>query len=270
MTELDNFPTGRVRLRCDSIMATDKDDTNSKLDGIAEHMKRVHDGVDEMRESHKTLAARLDALEKAREQDDKARKDRVRRDGEGDAEYNSRMAAMDAALPREGESETEREDRIRRDRIDRAYRDAEVALGKDRAKFAEAQMRADRAFQAWGKQAPPALHGERLRDYQVRLLTPHKSHSRTYKDSALELIADDSAFNVVFDTIVNDSIAASSEPGPAGEPVRAITSINENGHRVTRFIGDSAACWAPFMGHAVRVGRFNAELAHASRIKQVS
>lgn len=243
---------------------------DEKLDGIAAHLHQVHAGVDEMRESHKALSGRIDAIEKARAEDDKARKDRVRRDGEGDEEYASRMAAMDAALPREGESEAEREDRIQRDRLDRARRDAEVALGRDRNKFAAAQMRADRAFQAWGQQAPAALHGERLRDYQVRLLTPHKAHSRTYKDSALELIADDSAFNVVFDTIVNDSIAASSDPGPAGSPLRAMTSTNENGHRVTRFVGDPASCWSVFMGGAVRIGKINADLAHASAMKQAS
>lgn len=206
-----------------------------KLQRVLDHLDALHTKMDEGVENHKKLAARLDAIEGEREKektDAKARKD---------AEEKERH-------------EKEVADGIMR-RADGGVRDRLEAIEKDRAQFADCQMRADAAYQAWGKQAPHALHGEALRDFRIRLLTPLKTHSKVYKDSALSLVGDDAAFRVIEDAIINDAIEASSTTFTASAPLREIKTRLESGHIVTKFVGDPAVTWAPFMGGATQFGR---------------
>lgn len=211
---------------------------DEKLDRVLSHLDALHSKIDKQDENHKTLAARMDALEQEREKEKADAKTRT------DAE------------------EKERKEREEREAADAAKRRADADVDKDREQFAAAQMRADAAYQAWGKQAPHALHGEALRDFRIRLLGPLKSHSKVYRDSALNLIGDDATFSMVEGAIINDAVEASSTTFTMGAPLRKVTSKNEAGHTVTKFVGDPAVTWAPFMGGATKFGRIVRPASH--------
>lgn len=202
-----------------------------KMQKVLDHLDALHSKIDEQSESNKALAARLDSLEGA----SKARADAE----EKERKEREEKEKADAAL--------RRADAGSREKLD--------AIEKDRAGFTDAQVRADSAYQSWGKQAPHAVHGETLRDFRIRLLAPLKQHSKVYRDSALDLIGDDATFSVVENAIVNDAIEASCLAPPAGSPLREQVTRMPSGHTVTKFVGDPAVTWAPFMGGATTFGR---------------
>jgi hypothetical protein len=240
-------------------MATENDD---KLDKIANHLDALHKKIDAESEARKADRARLDALEKGRaDSTDDPEAERERRDGESEEDYAKRIDALDRAkADREAAAEErERADRVKR-RLDSAEREREAFANRNAA--AEAQMRADRAYQAWGLgQAPGRLHGESVRDYEIRLLQPIKQYSNRYRDAALELIGDATAFRDVADRVITDAVHASETTVVEGAPLRKIVERNESGHTVTRWVGDSSVCWSPFMGGAVRLVKFNKPVA---------
>jgi hypothetical protein len=126
----------------------------------------------------------------------------------------------------------------------------------ERERYTAAQVRADRAYQAFGDSAPHALNGETLRAYRCRLAGVLKRHSATYKDSNLSAIADEAALGNVEEQIYADAIKASMVPPPAGAPLSQRTSMDEFGRRVTKFYGDPAVAYAPFsFGGLVQRGR---------------
>jgi len=215
-------------------MASIDDD---KVERILSHLDKIHDSVKEVREDHAKLSARMDALEGEREKEKADAK--VRKDAE--EKERQEKEAVDAAMRR----------------ADGSVRENLETIEKDRAQFADCQMRADAAYQAWGKTAPPALLGEALRDFRIRLLSPLKPHSKVYKDSALHLVGDDAALRVIEDAIINDAVEASSVAPPVGAPLREVVTHSEVGHVYRKFIGDPSVTWSPFMGGATRFGRIN-------------
>lgn len=108
--------------------------------------------------------------------------------------------------------------------------------------------------QAFGDSAAPPylLSGETLLGFRARLASKFKHHSPMYKDSNLFSIGDKTAMEFVTRSIYDSAEKAAH--APTG-PLRSVTSF-ENGHRVTRFYGNPAECWGPFMG-AVKFGRIN-------------
>lgn len=253
MTLLDSIPICRVTARCDSV--TDKDTTTEKLDKIASHLDALHRRMDAEAEERKADRKRLDAIEAGRRDsvDGDPEADRARRDGESDQDYEKRIEALDRAkADREAAAEErERADRVKH-RLDAAERERQEFANRNAA--AQAQMRADRAYQAWGLgQAPGRVHGESIRDFEIRLLQPLQQYSPRYRDAALELIGDATAFRDVADRVITDAVHASETTVVEGAPLRKITERNESGHTVTRWVGDSSVCWGPFMGGAVRL-----------------
>jgi hypothetical protein len=126
----------------------------------------------------------------------------------------------------------------------------------ERERYTAAQVRADRAYQAFGDSAPHALNGETLRAYRCRLAGALKRHSATYKDSNLSAIADEAALGNVEEQIFADAIKASMVPPPAGAPLREVMTMDSFGRRVTKFYGDPAVAYAPFaFGGLIQRGR---------------
>jgi colicin import membrane protein len=260
------------------------DSTDEKLDALAKHIDGLHRKIDAESEERKADRKRLDAMDEWRAKSDaaeKEREDKARKDAAEREEKEREDKARKDAAEKERE-DREREDKARKDaaekeakekeekeKNDRARNDslaAEIAALKaamparhapeDKNKFAAAQMRADAAYQAWGLgQAPPALLGESLRDYRLRLAAPLKQYSRNFKDSALETIGDEGAFSTVETSIINDAVAASTSTVTQGAPLRMITEKNESGHTVRKFYGDPAVTWGPFMGGAIRIAK---------------
>jgi hypothetical protein len=120
--------------------------------------------------------------------------------------------------------------------------------------YREAQLRADRAAQAWGTQAPGPLQGESLAQYQVRLLTPHQAHDPAWKDANLNKIAADPAsLRAVETQVLESSYRAGNNPVcPPGTPLTAHSHTDSSGRRITTFRGDPVLAWAPFQGPGVR------------------
>jgi hypothetical protein len=191
-----------------------------KLDRISEHLDSIHEKID-------SFGSRIDAIEKTHAEW------KAHADAEAEEKEAKEKAAAAAAAAKRSDT------------------------SDDPNAFAAAQMKADAAFQAWGKRAPHSLHGEGLKDFRVRLLRDLQPHSKTYRDSDLGTIGDARALEIIETVIINDAISASSAPGEAGLPLRKVVSQNEAGHRVVRFHGDPAVTWAQFMGGSTRWGKLN-------------
>lgn len=274
---------------------------DEKLDAIAAHLDSLHKRMDSADEERKADRARLDAACSSMEKADKARADaeeKAKKDAEekeakdcadkvrmdAEAKEKEEKEVKDKADKARADAEKEKEEKEAKDRADAAARTAaEKKLGdeaiariaalekrqtaelsdEDKPKFAAIQMRCDRAFQAWGKQAPPALLGESVKDYSVRLLNELKNHSKVYKGSNLSILAgDDAAFTVIQDAIINDAIEASNGSITVGAPLQKRVSKSETGHVLTKWVGDPAVAWAPFMGGATKFGRINISMAN--------
>lgn len=199
------------------------------------------------------IGAHLDSLHKRMDESDKERADAAKR-------VDAACAKLDAF---ESEKAKAKSDAAEKAAAEKAAAEAGTGTEEDRAKFANTQMRCDAAYQAWGKQAPPAMHGETLRDFAIRLLGPLKKHSKVYKDSALSLIGDETAFTAIQDSIIADAVAASTSSYTAMAPLRKITTKMDSGHIQTRFVGDPRVSWAEFSGGATKFGRINAGIAQA-------
>ena len=207
------------------------DKTAEQLDQILNHLESLHTKNDAMAAKHDALSTRMDALE-------------------------TTMGGMSQADAAAKEQEAERA---------KADAAGNTSIDTDRAEFADAQMKADAAFQSWGKVAPPALHGETLKDYRIRLLTPLKQHSKTYQASALNRIDDEAAFGVIADAIIADAVSASTVSAGAGMPLQKRVRKTDSGHIETRFIGDPSVVWGACMGSVTRFGRINTDMANKAR-----
>jgi hypothetical protein len=194
-----------------------------KLDKILGHLDSLHTKHDAMKATCDSLVTRVDALEgeRSKEKADAAA-----------AEASAARARADAAAgPRA---------------------DGSVA---SRNLFAAAQMKLDSACQAFGRSCRPPLAGESLRDYRASILTELKPHSKAYKDANLSMISDESAFTSIESAIINDAIEASNVHIVPGAPLTKRTRVNEHGHKITTYHGDSGIAWAAFMGGGTQFGK---------------
>jgi hypothetical protein len=194
-----------------------------KLDTVLKHLESLHEKHDGLKTTCDSLGTRIDALEGAEREKLKA-----------DADEKVKADAA-AAAARGGP------------RAD--------ATGENRAKFASTQLKLDSATQAWGHQCRAPLAGESLRDYRISVLSELKAHSKAYKDSDLSAIADENAFTNIEGMIINDAVEASNVHIVPGAPLTKRTRVNEHGHKITTFHGDSGIAWAPFAGGGTQFGR---------------
>jgi colicin import membrane protein len=194
-----------------------------------------------------SLSGRMDAMEasdKARkdseESEKKEREDKARKDAE---ETEAKRVAADKSRKDGEESEEEkkaREDKARKDaeeaeakrreedeKADRARKDSEAMQARikdlearlpkartdsDYGAMADAQAKADDAYQAFGDSAPAPLNGETLSDYQRRLATGLKRHSTKWKDVDLYALPDAVADIARADVYADASAAALAPP----------------------------------------------------------
>lgn len=251
--------------------------TNSKegeaLDKILAHMDSIH--------------KRLDAVEaEKKERDDKARKDAAekeekefpRKDGESDEEYEGRKkedkVKKDAAKKdadekeekdrkdaAEKEEKSMKEDSIRNDSVSALH--AELADIKkrlpvelteaDRKQYVDAQVRADSVAQMFGSSAPRWVHGETVLQYRRRLLRTFQEHSAAWKGVDISQINDSVAIDNIEKQIFADAEHAAKNPVTDGKgSLRAITTTDSAGRRITKFYGDNSVTWAPFQPQVVR------------------
>ena len=119
---------------------------------------------------------------------------------------------------------------------------------EDRARFVDAQVKADRVAQAFGDSAgaPRWQQGETLPQYQRRLLGKFKAHSASWKDKDLTKV-DASVLDIAENQIYADAMAVAMNPATIGPGMlREEVQTDRTGRRITRFHGDPEACWGPF------------------------
>lgn len=204
---------------------------------------KVLKGIDKVCDSVDKLNARMDAMEK-RYAD--ARKD-AKHDGEGTGEIEGKgepkeLAADKARKDAEAKEAKEREDKARRDAEIKKIADSIAAMPKatsdaDYEAMADAQERADAAFQALGMRAPGPMQGEDLHGFRVRLARTLQRHSATWKDADLRTL-DDKVLSIAEGGIYADAITASRSPDvlPEGELVKR-ERRGPAGHLITEWLG---------------------------------
>lgn len=221
------------------------------------------DGEGKVMAALDSMAKRLDACEA----DNKARKDA---DEKEEKERADAAAARKDADEKEEKEKKERADAEAKEKEDKERADAAARTAAspdvqaqlkalearipvqlsdaDRALFTGAQVRAERVAQAFGdaEGAPRWVNGESLPDYQRRLLGKYKGHSTHWKDKDLARV-DASVLDIAESQIYADAIAAASAPTTVvAGTLRESTTTDVTGRRITRFIGDTDVCWAPF------------------------
>lgn len=211
-------------------------DAKAKADAEEAAKKEKADAEEKEAEEAK---AKADAEEKAAKEkadaDEKAK---------ADAEEAERMAKEKA------DSDLRREIAELKSRIPTELSDAE------RNEVADAQVKADSVFSAFGKRAPMPLSGEKPLAYRRRLMIQLQEHSPDFKSVDLSSIADSALLSVAEKTIYADAQkSASLSVGPG--MLREIKRADATGRQISTFEGDPAATWAPFQSGKRQVTSFN-------------
>lgn len=253
--------------RADAVARRDAFKFSSRKDGEKdEDYAKRHDAEEE--DMKKACTAAGEAEELAADKAKKARKDS---EDEEDKERKAKADTAGAAAPGPKEAvpatntkadSANNEMTERLARVEAALKDGlpMQASHADHAKFADAQARADEAYQAFGKQAPGPMQAETIVAYCRRLLTPLQKYSLRWKDTDLVKIATDSAaFAVVQNDIYTDSIAAAARPSDLGEGELRMV---EKRHPVTKLpIYEFVSSGGTFIGGMkplAQAGRLNA------------
>lgn len=221
----------------------------SALDSLS---KRFDSFESESKSRHDSVCQRMDAFEKG---------GKVKEGGEATAVAADGSQTETQALTEErGENHLANNDSARHDAQAveiKDLREQVAALRKmvpashsaeDRKAFVAVQMEAEPVYQAFGiaDGATSPLHGETLDEYRVRLARKHQVHSKRWKDVDLSTISGPALQNVVTqiyaDAMVEARIPSVIEPGVLMERQEQ----DRTGRKITRFVGDPAAAWAPF------------------------
>lgn len=211
-------------------------DAKAKADAEEAAMKEKADAEEKEAEEAK---AKADEEEKAaKEKADAEEK------AKADAENEEKMAKEKA------DSDLRREIAELKSRIPTELSDAE------RNEVADAQVKADSVFSAFGKRAPMPLSGEKPLAYRRRLMIQLQEHSPDFKSVDLSSIADSALLSVAEKTIYADAQkSASLSVGPG--MLREIKRADATGRQISTFEGDPAATWAPFQSGKRQVTSFN-------------
>jgi hypothetical protein len=193
--------------------------------------------------------------------DDKAKDDQAIPDP---TEKEPITTASDKAKDDKAKDDKMRDDASFADRITKAVDDALKLKGpkadseETRAAKADAQARADAAYQAFGTRAPAPLVGETLRDYRLRLLRDHQAHSARWKGVDLRALLDDAALKNVEGDIYADAIVASRSPTDLspGQLREVVKTDPVTGQRTIEFVGPQTI-FASLSAPVRAVTRFN-------------
>jgi hypothetical protein len=186
----------------------------------------------------------------------------AKKDGEPTEEEKKAKAEAEAKDAAEkAAKETEEKDaatKARLDAVEEAVKNAKpVERSDEEAKAcADAQSECDSVAMAFGKQARSALPGESSTVYRRRLASEYQAHSPRWKEANLAIL-DGAALNVAVEDIYKDAHVAARAPStvPAGT-LRPIKKSSEAGHRITEWVGDIGAMWAPFQPPTIAQCKF--------------
>lgn len=223
-------------------------DAGEKLDKVLSALDSLSRRMDAMEEEDrkKADAAKADA-EKCEAKADEGK------DGPHEEDDKAKEVAADKAR-KDSEEEKAKADAEEKEREERAKADADIArriadverklprqmTDAEYESMADAQARADSVFAAYGKRAPRPLDGESEVTYRRRLAREIQKNTKGFKSFDFSGLAGKS-FEQIEGMIYADAMemAAHPEDLAAGE-LRAITTTETSGHRVTRFVGKSS------------------------------
>lgn len=236
--KMDKEELKALMRECMADMQKEKADSEAKEKADAEEKEAKEKADAEAKE-------KADAQEKS-EAEEKAAKEKADAEAKekADAEEAERMAKEKA------DSDLRREIAELKSRIPVELSDAE------RNELADAQIKADSVFSAFGKRAPGPLSGEKPLSYRRRLLVQLQEHSKDFKSVDLSAIADAQLLNIAEKQIYADAQSAASLSVGPGQ-LREIKRADATGRLISTFEGDPEATWAPFKSGKRQVLSFN-------------
>lgn len=186
-------------------------------------------------------------------EDAKAKADADGKEGKDKADGDDLKKLENEAKGEDDRLERERKER-ERDKADADLR-REIAELKsriptdltdaERNEVADAQVKADSVFSAFGKRAPMPLSGEKPLAYRRRMMVQLQEHSPDFKAVDLSAINDPALLGFAEKQIFADAQAsASTSVGPGA--LREIKRADATGRLISTFEGDPAVTWAPF------------------------
>jgi chemotaxis protein histidine kinase CheA len=260
----------------------DKDTDSTKLDEIKGYLDEFKAERKADREKLDAACAKMDAWEKEKsdkakadaeekEKEEKEKADKMKADAE--AKEKDEKEKADKAKADAEKEEKEKADKAKADAA-RAVTDPALAAriaaieagmlglpahgsGADRAPYIDAQVKAERVYQAFGDSAgaPPALRGESVDGYQRRLLGRFKDHSPRWKAKDLAKL-DASVLDIAEEQIYADAMSAALHPTDIPEgTMRRIEKKDNAGRTHASYVGDERAAWSQFTNGGM-TGRF--------------
>lgn len=193
--------------------------------------------------------ADAEAAEKAKADEDAARQKEEEEKAKADAEEK---AKADAEAEEKAKADAELE-KIRADMEEMKSRVPQELSDEERNEIADTQCKADSVFASFGERAPQPMAGERAMPYRRRIMTRLQKYSSDYKEVDLHAIADSQLLSIAEKKIYADAQASAASSLEPGAGLREVIRTDATGRRISTFIGDPSATWAPFQAVSRKV-----------------
>lgn len=236
--KMDKEELKALMRECMADMQKEKADSDAKEKADAEEKAAKEKADAEAKE-------KADADEKA-EAEEKAAKEKADEEAKAKADAD----AEEKAAKEKADSDLRREIAELKTRIPTELSDEE------RNELADAQVKADSVFAAFGNRAPQPLAGEKPMVYRRRLMVQLQEHSADYKGVDLSSIADAQVLKIAEKQIYADAQSAASLSVGPGQ-LREIKRADATGRQISTFEGDPEATWAPFKSGKRQIIGFN-------------
>lgn len=193
--------------------------------------------------------ADAEVAEKAKADEDAARIKEEEEKAKADAEAK---AKADAEAEEKAKADAELE-KIRADMEEMKSRVPQELSDEERNEIADTQCKADSVFASFGERAPQPMAGERALPYRRRIMTRLQKYSPDYKEVDLHAIADSQLLSIAEKKIYADAQASAASSLEPGAGLREVIRTDATGRRISTFIGDPSATWAPFQAVSRKV-----------------
>src|ERR1700722_9174172 len=112
---------------------------------------------------------------------------------------------------------------------------------EDEKAMSSMQARADEAYSAAGRRAPPPLGHERPDEYRRRLADGVKSYSDRWRETNLNVVTDDTALGVIETQIYAHAASHGRTAGLRAREIKPIQNMTAAGHTTIEFVGGPEA-----------------------------
>ncbi|HBZ8830792.1 TPA: NUDIX domain-containing protein [Citrobacter freundii] len=194
-----------------------------------------------------------------------AREARAKADAEEKAKADAEAAEKakadeDSARLKEEEEKAKADaelEKIRADMEEMKSRVPQELSDEERNEIADTQCKADSVFASFGERAPQPMAGERAMPYRRRIMTRLQKYSPDYKEVDLHAIADSQLLSIAEKKIYADAQASAASSLEPGAGLREVIRTDATGRRISTFIGDPSATWAPFQAVSRKLAGIN-------------